>query len=92
MAWMSTVFRKKKKDIDADVEQETARAVSDVQSEEDTQLKRRHVELYHGLAMMHRWLISCRVRFMKFWFGCLGHVALLKCSTRHRWPIVINVA
>jgi len=46
-------FRKKKKDTDVDVEQETTRVVGDVQSEEDTQLKRRHVEFYHSLAMMH---------------------------------------
>jgi len=46
-AWVLLVFRKKKKDVDADVDQETARVVGDVQSEEDTQLKRRHVEFYY---------------------------------------------
>lgn len=51
-------FRKKKKDIDAEGDQEATRAVGDVQSEEDIQLKRRHDEFYHGSAMTYSSIIS----------------------------------
>jgi len=74
---MSIVFRKKRK-ASVDVEQETTHVVSDIHSEEDLQLKRRHVEFYHGLAMMNRWLISYEVLFQQVLAGCLCHVALLK--------------
>jgi len=47
IAWMWIVFRKKRKPSTAvDMEQEATRVISDGQSEEDTQLKRRLVEFY----------------------------------------------